>query len=281
MILDEMLKSSKLTGQEREVLDFISNNPQRVLGMTVHEVAKASFSSSSTVIRLCQKAGVSGFTEFKYKLATELPTIIELDDDLKSNGFNGNEASREVLDRIETVHRNSLKYTKNIFNTELLNRVASLLKSADRIEIYGDGLNYPLAQLFCLNFQEVGVEAEAYDSLNLMHAKVYRNRKVRPLAFILTHTGNNEHMYGIAKKLKTEDYKIVVVCDSVKRSICRLCDETMVIKTTKNTLELSNIVYISSIQYLFDVLMSLKMLNNYSEVSETSDEVEKIKERQN
>ena len=281
MILDEILKSSKLTGQEREVLDFISNNPQRVLGMTVHEVAKASFSSSSTVIRLCKKTGVSGFTEFKYKLATELPTIIELDDDLKSNGFNGSEASREVLDRIETVHRNSLKYTKNIFNTELLNRVASLLKTADRIEIYGDGLNYPLAQLFCLNFQEVGVEAEAYDSLNLMHAKVYRNRKVRPLAFILTHTGNNEHMYGIAKKLKTEDYKIVVVCDSVKRSICRLCDETMVIKTTKNTLELSNIVYISSIQYLFDVLMSLKMLNNYSEVSETSDEVEKIKERQN
>lgn len=55
----------------------------------------------------------------------------------------------------------------------------------------------------------------------------------------------------------------------------------MVIKTTKNTLELSNIVYISSIQYLFDVLMSLKMLNNYSEVSETSDEVEKIKEKQN
>ena len=281
MILDEILKSSKLTGQEREVLDFISNNPQRVLGMTVHEVAKASFSSSSTVIRLCKKTGVSGFTEFKYKLATELPTIIELDDDLKSNGFNGNEASREVLDRIETVHRNSLKYTKNIFNTELLNRVASLLKTADRIEIYGDGLNYPLAQLFCLNFQEVGVEAGAYDSLNLMHAKVYRNRKVRPLAFILTHTGNNEHMYGIAKKLKAEDYKIVVVCDSVKRSICRLCDETMVIKTTKNTLELSNIVYISSIQYLFDVLMSLKMLNNYSEVSETSDEVEKIKERQN
>ena len=233
MILDEMLKSSKLTGQEREVLDFISNNPQRVLGMTVHEVAKASFSSPSTVIRLCQKAGVSGFTEFKYKLATELPTIIELDDDLKSNGFNGNEASREVLDRIEIVHRNSLKYTKNIFNTELLNRVASLLKTADRIEIYGDGLNYPLAQLFCLNFQEVGVEAEAYDSLNLMHAKVYRNRKVSPLAFILTHTGNNEHMYSIAKKLKAEDYKIVVVCDSVKRSICRLCDETMVIKTTK------------------------------------------------
>ena len=74
---------------------------------------------------------------------------------------------------------------------------------------------------------------------------------------------------------------MLLCADSVKRSICRLCDETMVIKTTKNTLELSNIVYISSIQYLFDVLMSLKMLNNYSEVSETSDEVEKIKERQN
>ena len=55
MILDEMLKSSKLTGQEREVLDFISNNPQRVLGMTVHEVAKASFSSSPIVIRLQEK----------------------------------------------------------------------------------------------------------------------------------------------------------------------------------------------------------------------------------
>lgn len=76
MILDKLLSNSKLTGQENEVLDFIRNNPQKVLGMTVHELAQASYTSSSTVIRLCQKAGVSGYTEFKFKLATELPTII-------------------------------------------------------------------------------------------------------------------------------------------------------------------------------------------------------------
>lgn len=173
MILDNLLHNDQLTSQEREVLQYVSTNPQKVLGMTVHEIAKASYSSSSTVIRLCQKAGMSGFTEFKYQLAVELPTIIELENDLKSSSFSGTELPNDVLAKIATIQQNSLSYTKDLFDTELLERVAHLVNAAQRIEIYGDGLNYPLAQLFCWNFQEVGVDAQAYNSLNLMHAKIF------------------------------------------------------------------------------------------------------------
>lgn len=279
MILDKLLHNDQLTSQEREVLQYVSNNPQKVLAMTVHEIAKATYSSSSTVIRLCQKAGMSGFTEFKYQLAVELPTIIELENDLKSSSFSGNELPNDVLAKIATIQQNSLSYTKDLFDTELLERVAHLVNAAQRIEIYGDGLNYPLAQLFCWNFQEVGVDAQAYNSLNLMHAKSFQNYDLKPLAFVLTHTGNNTHMYDIAKQLKGENYVVVVVCDTVKRRICQVCDETMVIKTTRNTMDLSNIVYVTSIQYLFNVLMSMKMIDNYDKIQELSELVEQNKDK--
>ncbi|UQS81795.1 MurR/RpiR family transcriptional regulator [Bombilactobacillus folatiphilus] len=277
MIINKLLENVTLTGQEQAVLQFIHNNPQRVLGMTVKELAKASFVSPSTIVRLCQKAGVSGYTEFKYKLAMELPTMLELDQDLNIQPFRGDETPRTILNHVENFHRQSLNYTKQLFNPETLERVARLINEAQRVEIYGDGLNYPLAQIFCLNFQEIGVDAQAYDALNLMHAKTFAHQSNQPLAFILTHTGNNVHMYHIGEQLAQENYKLVVVCDSVKRDICRLCDETIVIMTTKNTIKLSNIVYVSSLQYLFDVLMSLKMVDNYQQIMKISQTVDQEK----
>lgn len=62
-----------------------------------------------------------------------------------------------------------------------------------------------------------------------------------------------------------------------KREICKYCDETIVIMTTQNTIELSNAVYIASLQYVFNIFTSLKLISNYSYLEETTKAVDKFK----
>lgn len=46
---------------------------------------------------------------------------------------------------------------------------------------------------------------------------------------------------------------------------------------TQNTTELSNAVYIASLQYVFNIFTSLKLISNYSYLEETTKAVDKFK----
>lgn len=278
MILDEMKALAKLTVQETAVLTYITKNPAKVLGMSIVELAEASYTSTATIVRLCKKVGFKGYSDFKYSFASELPNIIELTSDLKVPAIKPDITFPEVFQRVESVHKRSIEYTNSLLDEETINKIAALINQSSRVEIYGEGLNYELARSFCLELEEVGCESNAYNSLNPMHTESFKNKDFPVLAFILTHTGSNEHMYNIAKNLFGKNYKTVVICDNDKRPICQLCDQTVVIMTTKGTLDLSNIVYISALQYFFDVLVTFKMLENYRQLQDISKEVEKEKE---
>lgn len=268
---------SNLTPQEEAVLAYIEKYPREVLVMSIKQLAKASYTSAATVVRLCQKAGFKGYSSFKYTFASELPNILKLSADLKVNPLQPGCSPTEVFQQIGLVHRRSIEYTQSLLDKQEIARIASLIKASKRIEIYGEGLNYELARQFCLEFEEVGCVANAYNSLNPMSAELSREQKVPVLAFILTHTGNNEHMYSIARSLQEKNYHTVVICDSAQRRICKICDAFVVIMTTKGTLELSNSVYISSLQYLFDAFVSLKMIADYQRIKRISTKVDQEK----
>ncbi|WP_054643759.1 MurR/RpiR family transcriptional regulator [Companilactobacillus kimchii] len=63
---------NNLTDNEQQVLDFLMENNTKVLNLGVRGVAKANFTSTSTVMRLAQKLGYSGFVEMHYKIAEYL-----------------------------------------------------------------------------------------------------------------------------------------------------------------------------------------------------------------
>lgn len=59
---------SKLTPNEKVILDFINNNIDLVSHSTLEEISNELFVSSASIVRFCQKLGFSGFNEFKYTL---------------------------------------------------------------------------------------------------------------------------------------------------------------------------------------------------------------------
>ena len=170
-----------------------------------------------------------------------------------------------------------------IFLSDFIKPVTSgqssqLIKNAKYIEIYGTGINFSLAEIYSLNFEEEGVISKAYNSLNPMHLQYLKQRKPNDTVCIyLTHTGQNKEMLKIAKDIRKYHAKSIVICDHKKREICKYCDETIVIMTTQNTTELSNAVYIASLQYVFNIFTSLKLISNYSYLEETTKAVDKFK----
>ena len=64
-LIDNLSNEKLFTKSEIEVINFIKENPNLVLNMTIGELANQTFSSNTTIIRICKKLGFNGFRDFK------------------------------------------------------------------------------------------------------------------------------------------------------------------------------------------------------------------------
>ena len=198
--------------------------------------------------------------------------------------FNDNFIKMVII--VNPIYRRKEFSTNNIYYYVVKDRKSgniyfenNVLKNRVFDKFYQEIINiFSLAEIYGLNFEEEGVISKAYNSLNPMHLQYLRQRKPNDTVCIyLTHTGQNKEMLKIAKDIRKYHAKSIVICDHKKREICKYCDETIVIMTTQNTTELSNAVYIASLQYVFNIFTSLKLISNYSYLEETTKVVDKFK----
>ena len=64
--------SERFSSTERGVAERILADPQLVVDLSVHELAQRTFSSPSTIVRMCSHTGYSGYKEFRRAVTYEL-----------------------------------------------------------------------------------------------------------------------------------------------------------------------------------------------------------------
>ena len=97
-ILDSIERTGNLTYSEQEVVQFILDNKDLLKDLTINELATATYTSNATIIRLCKKLGLSGYTEFRLALIKDIEKrrkeTREID---MSYPFRRKESSEELL----------------------------------------------------------------------------------------------------------------------------------------------------------------------------------------
>lgn len=61
-----------LTGASRKIADFILENPDKPIHMTVVQLVESCGVSEASIVRFCQYLEYSGFNDFKISLASEI-----------------------------------------------------------------------------------------------------------------------------------------------------------------------------------------------------------------
>ncbi|SEJ97647.1 transcriptional regulator, RpiR family [Propionispira arboris] len=71
-VIDQIFSCyNELFDAEKRVADYILENSDKVIEMTVSELADASEASNATIVRVCKKCGCKGFHHLKIKMAKE------------------------------------------------------------------------------------------------------------------------------------------------------------------------------------------------------------------
>lgn len=70
-VLIKLRDQRNLSEAENQVREYILRYPKRVLEYTVYDLARESFTSPATIVRLCKKLDIKGFSRLKVLLAEE------------------------------------------------------------------------------------------------------------------------------------------------------------------------------------------------------------------
>ncbi|MGG0717756.1 MurR/RpiR family transcriptional regulator [Robertmurraya massiliosenegalensis] len=89
----------RLSENDLYVLDYISNHIEKCKQMSITELAEACAISKSSILRMTQKLGFSGYSEFKYSLKHELELPTQ-NIDFTHMQLNEIEMTRKLFDSI-------------------------------------------------------------------------------------------------------------------------------------------------------------------------------------
>lgn len=72
MLLERLESKEGFTNSERQIADYILKNPTKIQNLTATELGSNSYTSKATVLRLCQKLDLSGYSDLRMTLIKEI-----------------------------------------------------------------------------------------------------------------------------------------------------------------------------------------------------------------
>lgn len=152
------LKENKeLSKNERILANYILKHPEDVLKMSSKDFGKECFVSTATVYRLCDKLGLSGFSDLKIKITSSLDDYRKSNEDFNFDfPVNKFQTHYEIIQKIKEDYEQTLNLTANLFSLDQLRLIASAMKKAQIIDVYTSAGNINFALNFQFQMQEIG-----------------------------------------------------------------------------------------------------------------------------
>lgn len=252
----EMTQLKDLTSSERQVIKYILNNPQKVCNMSIVELGANSYTSASTVSRVCRKLNVDGYAQFRQKICTDITTYQE------AIYMNKNKipvtTGDTVGDVIDKVIYNS---TRALADVKLLNsegnfqKAVQMLQKSNKITIFGSGVSNLICHDAMIKGLRMGLNIMAYDYYSEM-AMSARLSTTNDLGIIVSYTGHTSEMTKIAKILFLNKVPTISITSNASNEIVKNSSLNFYVGTTESFYRIGGVESRMSMQCVLDIIFT-------------------------
>lgn len=266
MLIQERLERCELSVSERAAADFILKEKLNIRDMTTREIAQASFSSPSTLVRIAHKMNFRGWNELKEALLKEEEYLQTHFSDIDANlPFKKSDSIMSVAAKIAALKKESIDDTLSLITHDDLRKAISLLNQASSINIFAVSNNALICQEFQHNMSRIGKRVEVC-SLQGEFAYTAWLAKPSSCALIISYSGETPILIKAAKILKEHQIPTVLITNIGENSLLPMADCVLHICTREKLYsKIASFSTDASIEYLLDVLYSCIFRLDYDE----------------
>lgn len=223
-IMINMLKEREnLSISERAVLDYLIANKASLKDLSVETVAKASFTSPASVVRMAKKLGYEGFKDFKvdFILANskvEIPDDKEYKDIILVQNKENYSGKTAVENNIR-----ALEDTIRLYSETSIRKAAEMIMTSRKILLFGKGSSSLACQDFQMKLRRIDRFCIAQDDLHEQLIDVTFADQ-RDVIILISNTGETEEIVQAATLARENNAKIISIVRAGKSFISDISD---------------------------------------------------------
>lgn len=245
-----------LNDSELKVANWVLQNPEQMIQLSMAQVAQECGVSDTTVLRFCRTAGFRGYTNLKILVAQDLARPGQIIHSEVTENDEPNAIARKVfMTNIE-----ALQDTLAVLDMSALSHAVDMLQAARRILIIGVGTSGPIVQDAYNRFFRLGLNCHAYtDSyLQLMDAALLESNDV---VIGISQSGASSDPVLTLEQAKKNGASTIVITGNAQSPITQFADILFlsVSGEVRNETIASRIAQLTIIDSLY-VILSLRNL---------------------
>ncbi|CAN7185955.1 MurR/RpiR family transcriptional regulator [Rossellomorea sp. LjRoot5] len=202
-VLDRFSSSiGELTYAEKHVLYYVEENLETAKNQSLTAMAESNSVSTTTIIRMCHKLGLGGFSEFKFNLKS-------IDENVGP--------SENMLDR----YRQDTNRTLESLRVEELEKISEQLLKANRVMIVAVGLTKMAGEYFSKLFMQVNKPTSyVYEShiIDLLPNMVQQD----DLIVFISSSGETKTIVGAAEKIRYKNADSLAITNSADSTLAKI-----------------------------------------------------------
>ena len=195
---------ASLNNLEMMVYNVVIKNRDKVMYMTIRELADAAGVSTTTVLRFCRKLECEGYSEFRVRFKLYLS---------QSEPQPANFGASEIISFFKSVNNEEFD--------RLLDQATDIILASERIIFVGVGTSGSLAKYGARFFSNVGKFSNHVDD---PYFPVTNDMTKNALAIVLSVSGETEEILRFASQFSLHNCKVMSITSHEHSALAKLAD---------------------------------------------------------
>lgn len=218
LILASQYKA-QASNAELGAINYILGHPDEIPRLSVKALSALSYSSQSTIVRLCRKLGFSGYRDMQQSLVYELamreqhnPRLAEADVSMSLS---------KIMEVVTYRNMAALDDSLKIVDEKEVKKAVDLICAADSVLLFGLGASQLVAQDAYLKFIRIDKPCSCCEDIHSQYVLAH-NAKPTDVAIVISYSGYTEEILRCAEYLKAQGTPIIAITRFKSSPIARL-----------------------------------------------------------
>ena len=193
-----------LSRAEQQVVDYIINNPEKVIYLSVAGIAENSGVSDATVVRACRSIGLNGYQDLKITLAQDIVSPLQsIHEEITSS-----DSAAKIIDKVFQGTLHAINFTHDTVRVEDIEKAADIIRNARQVVIFGLGNSHAVSVDLQHKLLRLGLNAIAHSDSH-MQAIVASYLTEKDVVFAISHSGSSCDIVDSARLAKEKGAAVI------------------------------------------------------------------------
>lgn len=215
---------NSLSSLELELLRYINSHKEDVVTSSIQDLAKNSFVSTTTVIRLCKKLHLDGYSHLKYFIRQTMR------DGCSSASTYASHSLQDLLEE----ELSDIERTGRGLDLGMVRSVAALMEQQSQIHFFAKGLTSIVFEYTARHLLSLSRHVTLYNDTHVAYIQA-DHMTSRDLVFLGSLRGETEQVIRMALIAQSKQAKIVTFTTSPTSKLAQIGDYHFVMENNATT----------------------------------------------